>query len=213
MFRIYSMEDFVEESALRMMTSMYDFSIFSCRYDYNTAAFKTLLDYPQDFKFDLIIFDNAVGTRCYYPIIERFHNPPSLAVTPFLLPSVLSTIFGSHIYTSYNPYFNTQFTNKMSFSERVINFVFTYAETLYRYYIYLPKEDALIKESFKSYKIDSEELERNVSLLLCNADPILDYPVALPPNIIPVGGLHAHPPKKLPKVSCVYSLLALQLSN
>ncbi|KAF2885914.1 hypothetical protein ILUMI_20259, partial [Ignelater luminosus] len=195
MFRTYNMEEFIEESALSMMTSIYDFALFTCRYDYNTAAFKTLLDYPQDYKFDLIIFDDSVGMRCYHPLIKRFHNPPALAVTPFLLPPVISTVFGNHIYTSYNPHYNTQFTNKMSLSERIINFVLTYAEILYRYYIYLPREDALIKTNFKNY----EDLEKHISLLLCNTDPILDYPVALPPNIIPVGGLHARPPSKLPE--------------
>lgn len=196
---MFDMEDYADESILGSMALLYDFLQFNCQYDYNTTGFRTLLNYPADYKFDLIIIDTSLGSRCYYPLIERFNNPPAVVVTPFMLPPLLSGVFGNHLYTSYMPYSSTQYTSKMNFPERILNFIYTYADILYRNYISLPKEDAIIKQHFGEHKFSPEELERNVSLLLCNTDPVLDYPNALPPNIIPVGGLHARPSRALPK--------------
>ncbi|KAK9745650.1 UDP-glucoronosyl and UDP-glucosyl transferase [Popillia japonica] len=40
---------------------------------------------------------------------------------------------------------------------------------------------------------------RVVGLLLTNYDPLLDFPEPVPPQIIPVGGVNARPPKELPQ--------------
>lgn len=42
-----------------------------------------------------------------------------------------------------------------------------------------------------------EEIERDISLLLVNIDGTSNYPQTLPPNVIPVGGLHIKPGKNL----------------
>ncbi|KAF2902551.1 hypothetical protein ILUMI_03634, partial [Ignelater luminosus] len=44
-----------------------------------------------------------------------------------------------------------------------------------------------------------DEVERTMSLLISNNDPLVDYSRPLPPNIIPVAGIHIQSVKKLPK--------------
>lgn len=43
-----------------------------------------------------------------------------------------------------------------------------------------------------------KELEAKAILTLINIDPVIDGPQPLPPNVIPVAGLHIKPPKPLP---------------
>ncbi|KAF2893151.1 hypothetical protein ILUMI_13022 [Ignelater luminosus] len=115
-----------------------------------------------------------------------------------MLPPHLSNSFGNLLQTSYMPYFATVFTTKMTLSERVVNFIYTNLDVLYREYISCPTEYNLAKKRFGDDIDTFEEVERNISILLANTDPNLDYSIALPPNIIPVGGLHIKPAKPLP---------------
>lgn len=171
-----------------------------CQHDFGTKGLRTLLNYPKDFKFDLIIFDVTLG-QCLYPLIERFNNPPVIGTTPFLLPSFLSHAFGNPLQSAYSPFNASPFSDRMSFKERLLNFIYTYGEVLYRKYIAIPDETKLARQYFGENIRSFEEVERNISLLLSNYDPILLYPIDLPPNIIPCGGIQIKPPKPLPKVS------------
>uniref|UniRef100_A0A1Y1MYN2 Glucuronosyltransferase n=1 Tax=Photinus pyralis TaxID=7054 RepID=A0A1Y1MYN2_PHOPY len=86
----------------------------------------------------------------------------------------------------------------MSFLQRIKNFVLTHFEVFYRKYFGLPAEYKLAKKYFAEDIRPFEEVERNMSILITSYDPILDFPMALPPNIIPAGGLHVQPVKPLP---------------
>lgn len=45
------------------------------------------------------------------------------------------------------------------------------------------------------------EIEQRTAIAFVNTNPILDHAVSLPPNVIPVGGLHIkNCTKSLPKV-------------
>ncbi|KAK5648765.1 hypothetical protein RI129_003657 [Pyrocoelia pectoralis] len=189
--------DSVQTNKFLDVKAVYDFSLFSCDHDLATQGLKTLMNYPRDFKFDLIIIDITIE-QCLYPLIERFKNPPVVAVTPFLLPPVLSHLFGNPLQAAYMPYYNTKHTDRMSFLERITNFFLIHFEILYRKYIGIPAESKLAKKHFGENIQSFDEVEKNISILISNYDPILSFPLALPPNIIPAGGLHIEPVKPLP---------------
>ncbi|KAF5282560.1 hypothetical protein FQA39_LY04967 [Lamprigera yunnana] len=191
-------EEFSRLNPVLAVKLFYDFSKVTCEYDFNTTGLKMLVNYPKDFKFDLVVFD-VTSQYCLYPLIKRFQNPPVVAVTPFLLPPIISYIFGNPLKPAYFPYFVTQYSDRMNFQERFLNFVYVYSENLYRKYIALPSEMALAKKYFGEDIPSFEEVERNISMLLCNTDSNFEYPLDLPPNIISVGGLHLQPPKPLPE--------------
>lgn len=172
---------------------------FCCEHDFNTTGFKTLENYPQKYKFDLIVFDASYG-RCFYPLIQRFNNPPAVAVTPYRLPPILSNAFGNHLHTSYVPYYNTEYSTKMTFLQRLLNFFYTYVEIMYRKNSFSPLENKIARNYFGEETPALRDFERNISVLLANVDFVLDFPMALPPNIIPVGGLHLKAADPLPKV-------------
>ncbi|KAF5282559.1 hypothetical protein FQA39_LY04966 [Lamprigera yunnana] len=194
----YTAEDLANSNHFLFVKFFYDFSGTICEYFFNATGLKTLMHYPNDFKFDLVVFD-VTSQYCLYPLIKRFQNPPVVAVTPFLLPPIISYIFGNPLQPAYFPYFVTQYSDRMNFQERFLNFLYVYTEHLYRKYIALPSEMALAKKYFGGDIQSFEDVERNISILLCNTDSNLEYPLDLPPNIISVGGLHVQPPKPLPK--------------
>lgn len=51
---------------------------------------------------------------------------------------------------------------------------------------------------FGRYIPSTAVLEERALLALVNTNPAMDIPIPLPPNVIPVAGLHIQPPKQLP---------------
>ncbi|XP_031329630.1 UDP-glucuronosyltransferase 3A2-like isoform X2 [Photinus pyralis] len=196
-YEAHSLESLSKRDAFSNIKARYDYSFYSCVHDLETEGFKTLLNYPKDFNFALIIFD-ITNEGCLYPLIQRFNNPPVVAVTTFLLSPALAHVFGNPMQAAYFPFYSTKHTDRMIFVERMKNFLLIHFEILYRRYISLPAELKLAKQYFGENIRDFEEVERNMSLLICNYDPLLSFPLALAPNIVPAGGLHIEPVKPLP---------------
>ncbi|KAF5282556.1 hypothetical protein FQA39_LY04963 [Lamprigera yunnana] len=189
---------FVNTNAFNNLKAQYEFSQAWCKNDFTTQGLQTLVNYPKYFKFDVLIFD-ITFEQCLYPLIHRFNNPSVVAVTPFLLPPIFSYVWGNPLQPPYFSHSNMHYSDKMTFKERLFNFAITYYELLYRKYLALPYEMDLAKKYFGEDIPSFEDVERNMSILLSNSDPNLEYPVDLPPNIIPVGGLHVQPAKPLPQ--------------
>ncbi|CAG9827372.1 unnamed protein product [Diabrotica balteata] len=175
-----------------------DYSLISCNYILHSDALKTILNYPKEYKFDLIIFDNTCGP-CTLPLIQRFHYPPAVAVTAFILPHFMSENFGNNVVPSYIPYYLAEYNKETTFLQRLKSFYWIRAEDLVRkYYLNNVFEDAA-KEIFGEQMNSLDSLENHISLLLCNLMQGFSLPQPITPNIIPVGGLHIKPAKTLPE--------------
>lgn len=178
---------------------LYDWVRPIAQLDFETKGLAQLINYPMDYTFDLIIID-YLASQYLYPIIDRFNRPPVIAVTPLLIHHTMSPNFGGHIYPSYNSHYVTPYTNQLSFTERISNMVFVYFDQFYRKFYFLKECEVMGRKYFgDAYVRPMEEYESNFSLLLSNHDPLVAYPLALPPNIISVAALHAHMGNKLPK--------------
>lgn len=181
------------------ISEFYDYAALITDFDMNHPNFDKLLNYPKDFKFDLIIVDSTISLSIY-PFIDRFNKPPVVAVTPFLLPGYLTSSMNGHTFYSYTPHYMTKLTATMNFCERVQNFAYYIVEKFFRCHKLKPAEEKRAIEKFGAENVRPfAEYEQEIALLLANTDPIMDFPTPLPPNIIPVGGLHARPGKKLPE--------------
>lgn len=208
--KLYNFASLVDQNTFAALKMMYDRAASACELDLNSEGFKALYDYPEDFKFDLVIFDATVG-QCLYPLIDRFGTPPVVAVTPFLLPSNLASAFGNHLHPSYIPFMAGDFSTDMTIWEKIVNYVFTYGDLLYNEYVVIPAHFQIAQKRFKGRIRDFFEVRKNFSILLSNIDPVLDYPISLASNIIPVGGLHVKPAKALPDVRSALLLQQQQL--
>ncbi|KAG8257585.1 UDP-glycosyltransferase UGT5-like [Homalodisca vitripennis] len=83
------------------------------------------------------------------------------------------------------------FTNQMSFMERVRNTVSTTVTLLYYHLFHLPKHQEIIEKYYKDPTMPHiTELVGNIALSLTNAYQTLEYPRPYTPNIVPIGGAH-----------------------
>lgn len=191
------MEEFAKLNSMQLVKSMYDMLHDQCIDDVRSNGFKQLLNYPNEFKFDLILWDIYVG-QCMYPLIDRFGNPPLIGTSAFGLQHNLAQTFGNQI--PFYPYYSSEITyNRMTYIQRFahhfnVNFLVWYYKLMY-----LPAQYQVAKKIFVNMHVkDLEMYERDFKLLLTNTDPLMDYAIPLTPNIIPVAGLHIMKPKKLP---------------
>lgn len=191
-------EELANSNAFAIIIEVLKFYHNVCLRDVRTDGFQTLMSYPNDFKFDLIVWDLNAG-HCMYPLITKFGDPPLIGLSPFGLQHQLSQMFGNQI--PFQPFYLTEGTaNKMTFFERLENHFYVNLLTWADRLIYLPAQTEAAKRIFTNINITSlETYERRFTLLLTNTDPVWGDAVPLTPNIIPVGGLHVKKPKKLPE--------------
>lgn len=70
---------------------------------------------------------------------------------------------------------------------------------LFEYYL-TPKFEAIAGEYFGSNVPSIRELEQKTALAIINTNPIIEYSLSLPENVIPVAGLHITEAKPLSNV-------------
>lgn len=177
----------------------FEYMLIACNHTLQTQGFKTLMNYPKDFRFDIILFDMSIG-ECLLPLIQKFNYPPAVGLSAYLLPAYLSYDFGNDLHPSYVPTYYTPYSSDMTFVQRLENFVLIYTNIFIRDFITHWSQNRMMLKAFGDDMDSVSNLRNHVSLLLSNLDPVINHPEGLTPNIIPVGGLHIRP-KKLPKVS------------
>nr|CAI5865824.1 unnamed protein product [Callosobruchus analis] len=190
-------EDVVGASTYKTLLLFYEYDILACQDTHKAKGLQTLLDYPDNFKFDAIVIDLTLS-GCLLPLIKRFNFPPSIGVTPFLFPYYLALEFGNSIDNSYIPGFLVSFSDNMSFLERLTNYFWTNLDLFLRH-VYLKPQAQILAVTKFGEDMDLGEMLRHVSLLLVNVDTTFHYPQQLAPNIIPVGGLHVQRAGELPQ--------------
>ncbi|GJQ80789.1 hypothetical protein Trydic_g9380 [Trypoxylus dichotomus] len=190
--------EFIKSFASSFITEllgMWEFTVELAKQNLDSEQVKHLMEYPKDF-FQLIIFDMNVPFHLL-PLIDHFGKIPAIGTSPFASAPFIAEAFGHHFCT-YFPNYRLPYTDEMSFFQRVQNtVVYAFSIGIKKYYI--RKLDALLKEKIDKDVRSIKDYENDIGLLLSNYDPILDFPEPIPPHIIPVGGLHATPSKKLPE--------------
>lgn len=176
------------ESKLNAILSNEFAALITCTAILNSNGFKTLYNYPRDFKVDLIIFDVTLGP-CLLSLVPTFNYPPQIGITAFSNPTYSTAFIGGHKYYSYIPFYSLPYSTDMDFIQRWENVFYYLFEYTNRHYLALPRLDMLIHSKIKKFKPYIGDLESRNILLLVNTHPALDFPEPLPPNVIPVGGL------------------------
>lgn len=102
--------------------SFYGYGNTSCTGFYVSQGFLTLLNYPDDFKFDLILVD-YIFEPCLLGFVHKFKYPPTIAVNPFSVPNYIYEFIGGHTQPSYVSHVNVEYDADMTFFQRVHNFL------------------------------------------------------------------------------------------
>lgn len=114
------MLDFAHHSAHRSIIEFVPMCAQTCRGILASKGLEDLLNYPKDFKFDVIINDITFGP-CLLPLITRFNNPTVISLTAFANPLTTTDYIGGHKYPGYIPHWSVTYPNVMSFFERIHN--------------------------------------------------------------------------------------------
>ncbi|XP_066142819.1 UDP-glycosyltransferase UGT5-like [Euwallacea fornicatus] len=176
-----------------------DYNYAICNRTYRSNGFNSLWNYPKNFTFDLILVDMTFGP-CLYPLIQKFGSPYTIGFTPSSLTPYLSDAFGNHVYPS-------NFVSSIieppkgenTFLNRVSNYLFTKLEIFWKNTVERRMLENLA-QSLLNETFDFDHLQKAISLLFVNEYPLLNEPIGLTPNIIPVGGLHIRPLEPLPGI-------------
>lgn len=92
--------------------------------------------------------------------------------------------------------------NDLSIWERIDNLFYSVWFRVYYHYVLLPKHDEVAKKHFGNDLKYIGDIERDVSLILVNTNPVFHISRPLPPNLIEIGGIHEQTlEKELSKVS------------
>uniref|UniRef100_A0A7G3B2B4 Putative udp-glucoronosyl and udp-glucosyl transferase n=1 Tax=Lutzomyia longipalpis TaxID=7200 RepID=A0A7G3B2B4_LUTLO len=161
-----------------------------------SAGYHQLLAYPDDFHFDLVIYD-FMAMPVLLGFQHKFHNPPLIGISPSFGLGFTINVVGSSFYPSYIPfYFGIDYQE--NFCGKVKNFFFYFYEYFHRKYVALPKIYSIIKDDFPGLPA-LDELELQTLLALVNYSPAVHDPEPMLPNVVPIGGLHIKQAKNLPE--------------
>nr|XP_029729007.1 UDP-glucuronosyltransferase 2B31-like [Aedes albopictus] len=179
--------------------NMYSFYEKASRILAQEPAIQHLLNYPESFKFDLIIHDFTMG-QFLLGFVQRFGNPPLVSVSAFNLPSYTMHLADIPVRFTTLPNYACEYDQHMSFMERIANTFYWLLDSYHRQFRFMASEDGRARELFGSNTTSVKNIEKRSSVVLVNSDFSMDYHQALPPNVIPVGGLHITRPEKIPQI-------------
>ncbi|KAH8398848.1 hypothetical protein KR222_008773 [Zaprionus bogoriensis] len=187
---------FIGISSYATIPIIYAFGVQTTQNIAISKGFKQLLDYPDDFHFDVIINDYTIGPHLL-GFVHKFRYPPVIGITAFHNKPLVLDFMSNSYFPALIPYYSTLYSPKMSFLERLDNTLIFALDTLYRRLYFNPKLDEIMRPFFPDMP-HLTELAKLMKIALINTHPATDYVESLPPNIIEIGGMQGRPGKPLP---------------
>lgn len=97
------------------------FNVFMCQAQEKSAGLKALLNYPDDFNFDLVIYDFTSGP-CLLGLLHKFKYPPVIGVTAFNNPPFTMDVMGGFKSGLMSPpFFTLHYEKEMNVFQRTLN--------------------------------------------------------------------------------------------
>ncbi|KAG5668646.1 hypothetical protein PVAND_016581 [Polypedilum vanderplanki] len=187
-----------KESSLESIFSYYNYGILTCEGIGKSKGLEIIKNYPNDFKFDLVIHDYSCQP-CLLGLLPKFNYPPLIGVSAFNNPSwTVDIVGGDKLGLTVKPFYGLHYNNDMNFIQRLHNGFINFVDSFYREYFVIPTTDKQIKKIFGKSTPYAGDLDKMTAIMLVNSNPVVDFAESLPPNIIEVGGLQIKEAKKLP---------------
>ncbi|XP_065084103.1 UDP-glucosyltransferase 2-like [Ochlerotatus camptorhynchus] len=188
--------EFGQMNPFEMHVSFAELELQVCELAIRNSEFKRLLEYPRNFRFDLVIHDHLAGP-CLLSLLPAFNYPPLVLASALDRLSTTSSSLGTFFFPGFIPNQAYDVAGPMNFYQRSVNFVLSYWEHFFKEFVYYPKLDNLIKMNLNQTDRVSC-LEKRTLLALLNYNSLLEPPEPMLASIIPVGGLHIKPTNQLP---------------
>lgn len=117
-------------------------------------------------------------------------------------PQRIHSQIGNNIHPVLYPDYFLPYGFPLGFRERVISTLFNWFNWYFQYHIQYPKATRIARKHFGEDIKDLQEIEKDMSFLILNVNPVIQRIRPTGMNTIFIGGgLHIEKPKPLPKVS------------
>ena len=112
--------EMTDPNPLKTFDGFKDYNVMSCEGNLASKGLETILNYPDDFKFDVVLHDFTCGS-CLLPLIHKFNYPPLVAVTAFNIPPYSIFTIGGQKYPAIIPHYLNNYSVHMTFKQRAYN--------------------------------------------------------------------------------------------
>ncbi|CAG7720843.1 unnamed protein product, partial [Allacma fusca] len=173
----------------------YGFITNACEIVYKNPEFQKVITE----KFDLVI-KNAWCGHCFNGVLYKL-QAPFINFNTMIPYNEVNEQTGARIPASFVPFAMgpARSIGKMSLFARLENVLLDIHWTLFNKYIYYPAMDQISRKYLGPDIPSSEEINKNLSLVLSNSHFVINAPVPVLPDVVEVAGMHCLPPKPVPK--------------
>lgn len=117
------------QALAQVILGAYNFCEACCDGILKSEGLDLVLNYPNDFRFDAVIYDFTCGF-CLLPLLHKFNYPPLVSVSPFNNPPYTHHLTGDQKYPALVPHYATNFPRLMNLPQRVCNFLLYLVESM-----------------------------------------------------------------------------------
>lgn len=157
---------------------------------------KTLMNSNEHF--DVVIVECFVSD-VLYGFAQHF-NAPLIVFSPFGASMWANDLVGTPYPYSQIPHTFLSYTDRMTFTERLVNTFVWNVDRFYYRNVFLPRQEEMYKQYFPNARETLPNVMKNVSLAFLNQHFSLSFPHPYAPNMIEIGGIQMDEPKALPEV-------------
>lgn len=120
-----------KESAISALFSFYDFGAFMCEgIGLSKNGMNTINNYPNDFKFDLVLHDYTCGP-CLLGFLPKFKYPPLIGISAFNNPPyTVDIVGGDKLGLTAKPFYLLNYDSNMNFLQRLHNGFFNFLDSM-----------------------------------------------------------------------------------
>lgn len=161
----------------------------------DSNAFKTILNYPEDFRFDLIVYD-YLGPSAFLAFADRFPEASLIGASAYPGIEYTDKITKAPHFPPFIPNFHMGGFED-TFGSRLKSFLIYFLDDILHQFKLYQDTEKKINKHFKLRRSLSD-IYTSTKIVLANHNPVLDYVTPIMPGVIPVGGLQVEDPKPLP---------------
>lgn len=189
---------------------LYDWGMNACKVALNSTAIDTVLN--SKIQYDLVILEQF-NSDCMVGVAHKLNAPFIGLSSCALMPWHYERVGNPHI-PSYIPGLFMGYSDKMTFSQRVANWVTIQTFKVMYNYFSNGGSNELLRAKFGPDMQDIQELTKKTSLMLVNQHYSLSGVKPITPAVIEIGGIHIKDPAPLDPVSCIafYSLFLVVIT-
>lgn len=125
----FDLLEFAETKPIAGVIDVNDWCDLACDGVLKSKGLDQIINYPDDFKFDLVLYDFTCGP-CMLPLMHKFKYPPLIAVTAYNNPPFTMQLVGGQKYPATVPHYYSEYSNMMSLYERLMNHLLYFLDNL-----------------------------------------------------------------------------------